>query len=224
MLPRQLLGTANVPGSTTQLRCFRHDADYSIWADRTELMSSRVHESEQRLAELALAGVQHRTDLRVLIGGLGMGFTAARALALTAPAAHIDVVEIVPEVVEWNRSVFGHCAGHPLRDARCHVILDDVANVIATAPDRYDAVILDVDNGPEGLARPGNDGLYDERGITMAQRALRRGGTLSVWSSAPAPAFAARLRRTGLAVAEHTVRARGTKGPKRTIWVARRDT
>lgn len=224
MLPRQLLGTALVPGSSTQLRCYRHDEDYSIWADRTELMSSRVHESEEQLADLALAEVRHRKDLRVLIGGLGMGYTLARALALAGEGAHIDVVEIVPEVVDWNRTVLGHCAGHPLRDARCDLILDDVAQVIAQNPDSYDAVILDVDNGPEGLARQANDGLYDDRGVAACLRALRRGGTLSVWSSAPSPAFAARLRRAGLAVSEHTVRARGNKGPRRTIWVAKRET
>lgn len=222
VIRHELVGSARVPGHLAELRCFHHDGDYTIWIDGTELMSSRVHGSEEALAELALQQLGARPAARVLVGGLGMGFTLARTLALVDAAAAVDVAELVPEVVGWNRELFGQCARHPLRDPRVHLIVGDVVQVIAAANGRYDAVLLDVDNGPVGLSRPGNEGLYDERGLAAARAALRPGGVLAVWSSAGHPAFAARLGGAGFAVAEHRVRARRTKGPRRTIWVGQR--
>ena len=124
------------------------------------------------------------------------------------------------EVVTWNRELFGHCAGHPLRDPRTRLSVADVAKVLAAAPATYDVVMLDVDNGPEGLSRPGNSALYERRGIDAAHRALRENGVLAVWSSAESPEFDQRLRRGGFAVEKHRTRARRRKGPWRTIWVA----
>jgi len=219
MLVRQLLGTANVPGHRGELRCYRHDRDFSIWIDRTELMNSRVHDSEEVLAELGLAHLAERPAARVLVGGLGMGFTLARTLALLPADAVVEVAELVPAVVAWNRDLLGHCAGHPLRDPRTQLFVGDVRDPIRAATAKYDAVLLDVDNGPEGLSRPGNDRLYDERGLAAIHAALRPGGVFAIWSSGGNDDFDARLRRT-FRVQKHHVRARRTKGPRRTIWVA----
>lgn len=209
-----------MPGHLAELRCFRHDGEFTIWIDGTELMSSRVHGSEEALAELALQRLGARSAPRVLVGGLGMGFTLARALALVDAAAIVDVVELVPEVVSWNRDLLGHRTRHPLRDPRTRLIVGDVVETIAAAKGCYDAMLLDVDNGPEGLSRPSNEHLYGESGLVAARAALRPGGVLAVWSSWANAPFTARLRRGGFLVAEHTVRARRTKGPRRTIWVA----
>lgn len=222
VIPHELLGTAKVPGHSSELRLLRHDGDFTIWLDRFELMSSRVHESEEALAALALQRLGARPAQRVLVGGLGMGFTLARVLAGVDQEAAVEVVELVPEVVQWNRTLLGHCAGHPLRDPRVRVTVADVRDVLAGCRGDRDVVLLDVDNGPEGLVRPANDRIYDARGLAAARDALRPGGVLAVWSSAESPYFTASLRRTGFAVREHRVLARGHKGPMRMIWVAQR--
>ncbi len=213
---------ARIPGHTGELRCFHHDGNYTIRVDGIELMSTRVHGSEEQLAELALQRLGPRPAARVLVGGLGMGFTLARSLALLPPDAVVTVAELVPEVVEWNRELFGEHSRHPLRDARTQLIVDDVGKVLAEHRASFDAVLLDVDNGPDGLSRPANQALYGERGLAQARDALRPDGVLAVWSSWPAPRFTDRLRRSGFEVVEHRVRARRTKGPRRTIWVGTR--
>ena len=220
VIAEQLVGTARIPGHDAELRCYRHDRDYWFRIDGIELMSTRVHGSEELLAELAVQRRGGALATRVLVGGLGMGFTLARVLALLPADAAVEVVELVPEVVQWNRDLLGPFAGHPLRDPRVQVVVADVADVLAGKHGCYDAVLLDVDNGPEALARPGNDRLYRERGLGAAKASLRRGGVLAIWSAGEDPAFAARLHRAGFVVAEHHVRARRTKGPRRTIWVA----
>lgn len=222
MLPTTLVGVARIPGHTGELRCFHHDGDYTIRVDGIELMSTRVHGSEEQLAELALQRLGPRAAAHVLVGGLGMGFTLARALAMLPPDAVVTVAELVPEVVTWNRELFGDHNHHPLRDARTRLIVDDVGKVLADNRAGFDAVLLDVDNGPDGLSRPANQALYGERGLAQARDALRPGGVLAVWSSWPAPRFTDRLRRSGFDVVEHRVRARRTKGPRRTIWVGTR--
>jgi spermidine synthase len=222
VLPHSLVGVARIPGHTGELRCFHHDGNSVIRVDGIELMSTRVHGSEEQLAELALQRLGPRPGARVLVGGLGMGFTLARALELVDNDAIVTVAELVPEVVTWNRELFAEHARHPLRDPRTRLVVGDVGRVLAAGSGAFDAVLLDVDNGPEGLSRPANSSLYDELGLDQARTALRPGGVLAIWSSWPAPTFTSRLRRSGFDVAEHRVRARRTKGPRRTIWVGAR--
>lgn len=220
MIPHKLVGSARAPGQGAELRCFHHDRDFTIYVDGTELMSTRVYGSEEALAELALARFGEGQARRVLVGGLGMGFTLARTLKLTGPDTVVDVAELVPEVVDWNRELFGHCADHPLRDQRTNLILGDVGRVLTGARGCYDVILLDVDNGPEGLLHADNNLLYDDRGLATARNALRPGGVLAVWSAHDNHAFEQRLRHVGFQPIRHRVRARRTKGPWRTIWVA----
>jgi spermidine synthase len=217
-----MIATASIPGHTGQLRCYHHDGAYEVWVDHTELMSSRVYGSEEQLAELALERLGHRKAPRILIGGLGMGFTLARTLALVTDRAHVDVAEIVPEIVKWNREVFGHCAGHPLKDPRTNLIESDVRIQIEQSPNTYDVILLDVDNGPEGLSRPGNDSLYNRPGLKMIRAALKQDGILGIWSSSDHDKFNARIRAERFQVELRHVKARRTKGARRSIWTAKR--
>jgi spermidine synthase len=219
VIPNELVGTAKVPGGG-ELRCWRHDGDFSIRIDGIELMSSRVHGSEEAMAELAIERLGSRRNPRVLVGGLGMGFTLARALQLSGPESIVDVVEVVPEIVQWNRELFGHCAGHPLKDPRTRLHMGDVNSRISEVNGLYDVMLLDVDNGPDGLVRGDNDRIYSRRGLDRAWTAMRPGSVLAVWSSRSDDRFADRLARGGFQVTEHHVRARRTKGPVRTIWIA----
>lgn len=203
------------------MRCYHHDGDYEVWVDQTQLMSTRVYGSEEALVELAMQRLGHRKAPRVLVGGLGMGFTLARALALVPERAVVEVAELVPEIVTWNRELFGHCAGKPLEDPRARVIQGDVREVLEGAGEAaFDVVLLDVDNGPQGLSRPGNDSLYSRPGLKLLRKALKQGGVLAIWSSADHAAFDARLRQGRFHVQIHHVKARRTKGARRTIWVA----
>jgi len=220
LLPHELLGTAIVPGHRGELRLYRHDGDFTLRIDRHELMSSRVHGSEEVLAEAALQPLGALPAPRVLLGGLGMGFTLARTLALVPGTAEVVVAELVPEVVQWNHDWLGELTGRPLADPRVRVHVGDVAQVLAQPGVGFDAILLDVDNGPEGLTAAANDDLYQARGLSVAKSALRAGGVLAVWSSAPDASFAVRLRQAGFAVEEVRVKARRTRGPVRTIWVA----
>jgi spermidine synthase len=219
VIPNELVGTAKVPGGG-ELRCWRHDGDFSIRIDGIELMSSRVHGSEEAMAELAIERLGSRRNPRVLVGGLGMGFTLARALQLAGPESIVDVVEVVPEIVQWNRELFGHCAGHPLKDPRTRLHMGDVNSRISDVNGLYDVMLLDVDNGPDGLVRGDNDRIYSRRGLDRAWTAMRPGSVLAVWSSRSDDRFSERLERGGFQVQEHRVRARRTKGPVRTIWIA----
>ncbi|TPG43741.1 spermidine synthase [Sphingomonas koreensis] len=194
-----------------------------IVLDRNELMSSRMSGSEEALATMAIARLAGRQAPHLLIGGYGMGFTLRAALAQLGPDARLSVVEIVPEIIDWARGPMAELAAGCLDDARVTLIQDDVADVIAGGAGRYDAILLDVDNGPDGLSRDANDRLYSMRGLDKARAALRPGGVLAIWSAAPDKAFARRLGDAGFAVDEVTVRARSNgKGPQHVIWFGMR--
>lgn len=223
MTPWLLLDTATVPGNGGELRLYRRGDEFSIRiAGRGELMNSRVHGSEDALAEQTCARLVDCGSAQLLIGGLGMGFTLAAALRRVGEQAQLLVAELVPAVVEWNRGVLGESAGYPLRDARVTVRTGDVARVLQHAQQAYDAILLDVDNGPEGLTRSENDWLYHMDGLSAAYAALRPQGVLAVWSAGPDADFRQRLRKAGFAVDEVRVHAHGTKGARHVIWFARR--
>jgi spermidine synthase len=224
MTPWILLDSAVVPGNGGTLQLYRRGEEFSIKiAGRGELMNSRVHGSEDALAEHTCARLTKGGQPRLLLGGLGMGFTLAAALRHTGAQAQVVVAELVPAVVAWNRGALGEKAGHPLADPRVSVREGDVARVIQAAQQAYDAILLDVDNGPEGLTRKENDWLYSMTGLNAAYAALRPQGVLAVWSAGPDQDFLQRLRKVGFEVDELRVRARGSKGARHVIWFARRD-
>ena len=221
MIPWTILGTAPLPGGG-QLRLARRGDEFSISiVGQGELMNSRVHSSEDALAELALEGMENARSPRVLIGGLGMGFTLAAALRSLPSSASVVVAELVPEVVAWNDGPLGERAGFPVRDSRTQVRVADVADVIAERANAWDAMLLDVDNGPEGLTQTDNDRLYSRAGLKAAHRALRPSGVLAIWSAHPSPAFTARLKSSGFDVRTVDVRARQGRGARHVVWLAR---
>ncbi|MBN8945024.1 MAG: hypothetical protein J0H01_36315 [Rhizobiales bacterium] len=220
MIPRQLLDTASIPGGG-ELRLFKRGAEFSIMLGNNELMNSRLSGSEQALATLALDRLAGRTGLRLLIGGLGMGFTLRAALGQLGTDGHVTVAELVPAVIAWARGPMAEIFAGSLTDPRVDLRAADVGDLIGASAAVYDAILLDVDNGPEGLSRQTNDGLYTLRGLAVARKALRPGGILSVWSSAPDQAFTQRLRKAGFAVEDLRVRANGSRGgAKHVIWMA----
>ena len=221
MMPWKLLDRAQMPESGEELRLYQRGREFSIRVDRHELMNSRVHGSEDALAELACARIAHRPGPRILIGGLGMGYTTAAALHRLGADGQVVVAELVPAVVAWNRGALADAAGRPLQDARVTVCEVDVAHILQAEPWAYDAIVLDVDNGPAGLTRKDNDWLYARAGLNAAYTALRPAGVLAVWSASPDRAFAKRLCRVGFEVNEVRVRARGPGGGGRhIIWLA----
>jgi spermidine synthase len=220
MIPWELLGCAQVPGGGEELRLYKRGGEFSIRVNGRELMNSRTHGSEDALAELACAKIADRHRPRVLIGGLGMGYTTAAALRRLGTGAQVVVAELVPAVVEWNRGPLADLAGHPLKDARVTVREADVAQILKAEHRAYDAILLDVDNGPEGLILKGNDWLYSPNGLNAAYAALTREGVLAIWSAGPDLAFTKRLRRAGFEANEVRVRARSGGGGRHTIWLA----
>jgi len=222
MKPRELVGTARIPAGA-DLRLFRHGDDYIIMVDTHELMSSRVGGTEEALAVMTFDRLGSISSPHILIGGYGMGFTLRAALRCTGDDARLTVAELVPEVIEWARGPMSLMTGACLDDPRVRLVTGDVAAEIGSAISTYDAILLDVDNGPSGLTREVNEGLYSVRGLAAAKRALRPRGILAVWSAAPDTTFARRLRAAGFITEEVTVRARANgKGPRHTIWFARR--
>jgi spermidine synthase len=220
MQARELIGTAAVPGGV-ELRLFRRGGDFMIVLDRNELMSTRMNGSEIALAELTCDRLGGQGSPHLLIGGYGMGFTLRAALARLDAKAQITVAELVPEILAWARGPMAELAAGCLDDPRVRVIEDDVAALIEAGTATYDAILLDVDNGPDGLTRIENDRLYSARGLAAARSALRPGGVLAIWSAAPDNAFARRLSQAGFVVEEVAVRARTNgKGPRHIIWFA----
>lgn len=221
MTPRELLGTATVPGGGEELRLFKRGRDFMIVLDRNELMSSRMSGSEEALAVMTCERLGKRKKLRLLIGGYGMGFTLRAALAALDADADIIVAELVPEIIEWARGPMAELMAGCLDDPRVTIVNDDVAALIAEARGSFDAILLDVDNGPDGLTRDENDRLYSMAGLSAAKRALTPDGVFAVWSAAPDAAFTKRLQMSGFASDEVVVRARSNgAGPRHVIWFA----
>ncbi len=222
MTPRELIATAKVPGGGEDLRLFRRGGDFMIVLDRNELMSTRMSGSEEALATLSCERLAGRSAPHMLIGGYGMGFTLRAALGLLDAGAEVTVAELVPDIIDWARGPMAALTAGCLDDPRVRLVQQDVAVVIADAERRYDAILLDVDNGPDGLTRAANDRLYSPAGLAAARRALTPGGWLAIWSAAPDPAFTRRLVQAGFATDEVVVRARSNgKGPRHVIWFAR---
>jgi spermidine synthase len=222
MIPWVLLDTAPVPGGGGELRLKRRGAEFAIMSGQTELMNSRLSGSEQALATIACERIRSRERPRILIGGLGMGFTLRAALAVLGPEARITVAELVPSVVAWARGPMAEIYGDSLTDPRACICEADVGRLIRSGRSCFDAILLDVDNGPEGLTRKANDALYDMEGLSAAHAALRPGGVLAVWSSGPNLEFTRRLRNTGFGVDLVRVNANGARGPRHVIWFATR--
>ena len=223
MIARELVGTARAPGGE-ELRLFRHDRDFMIVLDRNELMSTRMRGSEEALATMTLERLSAPAP-RLLVGGYGMGFTLRAALA-AHPRARVTVAELVPEIIEWARGPMAELTAGCLDDPRVALRMGDVAAEIDDAADgttgQYDAILLDVDNGPDALVHERNRRLYSFAGLRAAKAALAPGGVLAIWSAARDPAFTRRLEKAGFAVEEVEVRARpNNKGPRHTIWFAR---
>ena len=215
------MGEAPIPGSDRTLILYRGKDDFSIKiSNGFELMNTRKHGSEDALGSLPCRRLKQPGSARVLIGGLGMGFTLAAVLASVGPQAEVTVAELIPEVVEWNRGPLGEFSGRPLDDPRTRIYTGDVAKLIRRSSGCFDVIALDVDNGPEGLTNKANDWLYSLAGIAAAQNALVPAGILAYWSADPDHAFQDRLRRCGFVVEELRVAAHGNKGPRHTIWLA----
>ena len=220
MKPWELLGETCTPDGR-QVRLTRQDTEYVILVDGKPLMSSRRHGSEEALATLGCQHARTMDEPQILVGGLGMGFTLRATLDLLPPGALVTVAELLPAIVEWNRGPLGSLADHPVKDPRVRIELGDVGRVLrASEPSGFDAILLDVDNGPAAFTVPQNAGLYDNAGVSAAYVALRAGGVLAVWSAWDDRKFEQRLRFHGFAVQVARVRARLKKGgPRHAIFV-----
>ncbi|SEP44915.1 hypothetical protein SAMN04487843_12149 [Methylobacterium sp. ap11] len=218
MIPWVHLDTSPIPGEAATLRLMRRGDEFAIVVDSIELMNSRRSGSERALASLACARLREWRRPRVLIGGLGMGFTLRTALDELAPDAEVVVAELVPAVVAWARGPLAHLFAGSLDDPRVTLRETDVHHVIDHGPGAYDAILLDVDNGPEGLVQQTNDRLYDVAGLGRAHRALKPGGLLGVWSERPDRKFKSRFQRGGFTVEEHKVRSAGSGG-RHVVWI-----
>jgi len=219
MKPWEQLDRAKTPDGSV-LELLRHDEDYLIRVDGYELMTSRMHASEE--AMMALACAHPRDGARVLVGGLGMGYTARAALDLLPPRASMVIAELSPAVVEWNRGPLGPLAGHPLDDLRTEVVIGDVTKVVQREGEGFDAILLDVDNGPTALTDRSNRWLYTAGGLGALREALRPGGGVAIWSIGDEPSFERRLRSAGLEPSTHRIRARGKRGPWHVVFVGKR--
>jgi spermidine synthase len=214
--PFELLGQTDAPDGTV-MKLVRRGDEHLILADGAVLMSSRMHGSEEELARLACERVRTRKQPSVLIGGLGMGFTLRATLDLLPADATVVVAELVPAVVEWNRGPLGPLAGHPLKDERVRVEIGDVGAIVRSCVGQFDAVLLDVENGPAAFAASNSTSLYDNGGIAAAHAALKTEGVLAVWAAQDDQKFAQRLRACGFEVQVRRVRARLKKGGSRHI-------
>ncbi len=222
MIPWEEIDRAKIPGHEGEITLLKRGSEFSIRTVAAgELMNSRLHGSEDAQAELTCSRLKRKFGLRILIGGLGMGYTLAAALGQSEPDTLITISELIPAVVRWNREHLGHLAGMPLDDPRVSVEEEDVGEIIRKRKSAWDAILLDVDNAPEGLIRKANARLYCRSGLKTSFSALRPGGILAIWSSGADEAFTRRLKQCGFQTETVIVRARkGGKGARHTIWIA----
>jgi spermidine synthase len=217
--PHELLGETRTPDGDL-MTLMRHGSEHIILTNGKPLMSSRVHGSEEALAAVGCRRARTVKEPCVLVGGLGMGFTLRAALDLLPPDATVVVDELLPAVVEWNRGLLGPLADYPLKDRRVRVDVGDVAATLRASPGRFDAVLLDVDNGPDAFTASHNTGLYSDRGLAAIRTALKAGGVLAVWSAWEDRKFEQRLRYNAFTVEVERVRGRLKKGgPRHTIFL-----
>jgi len=222
MRPWELLDSSPVAGEAHDMKLYRRGDEYSIKTGYSELMNSRMHSSEDVLAELGCKHLRQKSQARVLIGGLGMGFTLAEALKHVADDAEVVVAELVPAVVQWNQSHLSALANHPTQDKRVTIYEGDVGELIREQDSGFDAILLDVDNGPEGLTRQENGALYSSRGLESALKALHPQGVFGVWSAFASKAFTKRMQKAGFQTQEVPCRAHGKKGSKHMIWLGKK--
>jgi len=220
MIPWSVLDTAKVPGSESELRLKQRGAEFSIMLGTNELMNSRLSGSEEALARLTCERLAGRERPGVLIGGLGMGFTLRAALGALGTDARIEVAELVPAVVAWARGPMSGVFARSLDDPRVTIREVDVGRLIRSEKAAWDAILLDVDNGPEGIVYAGNDALYGAAGLGAARASLKPGGVLAVWSQGPDSGFTRRLKQAGFTVEEVKTRANGKRGARHVIWIA----
>jgi len=223
MKPRVRIATARTPDGS-EMVIYQHGRDFSIMINGQDLMNSRQHESELELARLGCAHLVGRKAPRILVGGLGMGYTLRQALDMLSPHAQVVVGELLGAVVEWNREFFGELNGRPLGDERVDVKTGDIVNLISRSKGRFDAILLDVDNGPSAMTDSGNRRLYGRKGIQACRRALRKQGCLAVWSAEPSKKFEQLLMRCSFHVRRFRASAyKGSKSQSRFVWVASED-
>jgi spermidine synthase len=218
------LATAIIPNNGGELVLLQSEDEFTIKlsGSRGVLMNSRVYNSEQELSKLGCAHIKNKENAEVLVGGLGMGYTLATALECVTASSRVTVAELIPEVVEWNRGPLGECAGKPLEDERSNVRLGDIAELIKQQKPDFDAILLDVDNGPEGITNSDNNWLYTSAGLSALYNSLRPKGMLAVWSAAPDSMFITQLKKAGFKASDKMVRARPGKGSRHIIFLAKK--
>jgi spermidine synthase len=220
----EFIASGPIPDTESCLDLYRRGDEFEIRIDTRQLMNTRLHGSEDALSDLAFDRMSDQDDSRVLVGGLGVGFTLAAALRRSGSKGRVVVAELVPSVIEWNRGPLGNAAGRPLDDPRASVHCGDVSDLIRTPPDPWHAILLDVDNGPSSLTRESNHWLYSHHGLDTISNALVPGGILGVWSANPDRGFTRRFERAGYRVEPIEVRARGKKGGRRhLVWIGRKE-
>jgi spermidine synthase len=224
MIPWTHLDTAQIPNDGGELKLSQRGDEFSIKLSgiRGELMNSRVYNSEKVLSQLGCAHIKPHYDAHVLVGGLGMGYTLSAALKAVNQNSQVTVAELIPQVVEWNKGPLGNCAGNPLQDPRTIVKIGDVKNLLTSREPTFDAILLDVDNGPEGLTHSDNNWIYSEEGLKDIYDTLLPNGMLAIWSAGPDYLFTVRLKKIGYRVDTRIVRARPGKGSRHTIFLAKK--
>jgi spermidine synthase len=224
MIPWTYLGSAEIPNDGGTLTFSRRGEEFSIRLSgiRGELMNSRVYNSEKVLSELGCAHLSSTENAAVLVGGLGMGYTLAAALKAVTNSSIVTVAELIPEVVTWNEGPLGECAGRPLMDSRTKVHVGDVKTLLTAQKNTFDAILLDVDNGPEGLTHENNNWIYSDVGLSSIYKTLKPKGMLAIWSAGPDQLFTTRLKKAGYKVDTKIVRARPGKGSRHSIFLAKR--